>query len=56
MKFQIEGLIDQKDLYIKVTREELEQLCKDLFDKLTLPALKALEASGLTIEHIEQVN
>ncbi|CAI6347805.1 unnamed protein product [Macrosiphum euphorbiae] len=52
---QIEGLIDQKDLYIKVTREELEQLCKDLFDKVTLPALKALEASGLTIEHIEQV-
>ncbi|XP_060862869.1 hypoxia up-regulated protein 1-like isoform X1 [Metopolophium dirhodum] len=52
---QIEDLIDQKDMYIKVTREELEQLCKDLFDKVTLPALKALEASGLTIDHIKQV-
>jgi len=40
---------------IKVTREELEELCKDLFDKVVLPAQRALEASGLTIELIEQV-
>jgi len=40
---------------IKVTREELEELCKDLFDKVVLPAKRALEASGLTIEMIEQV-
>jgi len=43
-------------MYIRVTREELEELCKDLFDKVTIPALKALEASGLTIELIKQVN
>ncbi|XP_060869458.1 hypoxia up-regulated protein 1 [Metopolophium dirhodum] len=52
---QIEGLIDEKDMRIKVTREELEELCKDLFDKVVLPAKRALEASGLTIELIEQV-
>lgn len=40
---------------IKVTREELEGLCQDLFDKVVLPAQRALEASGLTIELIEQV-
>lgn len=40
---------------IKVSREELEDLCKDLFDKVVLPAQRALEASGLTIELIEQV-
>ncbi|XP_026815433.1 hypoxia up-regulated protein 1 [Rhopalosiphum maidis] len=52
---QIEGLIDEKDMRIKVTREELEELCKDLFDKVVHPAQRALEASGLTIELIEQV-
>lgn len=40
---------------IKVTRKELEELCEDLFDKVVLPAQRALEASGLTIELIEQV-
>lgn len=52
---QVEGLIDEKDMRIKVTREELETLCKDIFDKVALPAQKALEVSGLTIELIEQV-
>lgn len=40
---------------IKVTREELEELCKDLFNKVALPAQRALDASGLTIDLIEQV-
>lgn len=53
--FQVEGLIDEKDMRIKVSREELEELCKDLFDKVVLPAQRALESSGLTIELIEQV-
>lgn len=48
-------MIDEKDMRLKVTREELEELCKDLFDRAVLPAQKALEASGLTIELIEQV-
>ncbi|XP_050542490.1 hypoxia up-regulated protein 1 isoform X2 [Daktulosphaira vitifoliae] len=52
---QVEGLIDEKDMRIKVTREELDELCKDLFDRVTVPAQRALESSGLTIDIIEQV-
>lgn len=52
---QVEGLIDEKDMRIKVTREELEELCKDLFNKVALPAQRALDASGLTIDLIDQV-
>lgn len=40
---------------IRVTRETLEELCIDLFDKVVLPAQRALEASGLSIELIDQV-
>lgn len=40
---------------IKITREELEELCKDLFNKVAFPAQRALDASGLTIDLIEQV-
>lgn len=40
---------------IQVTREKLEELCKDLFDKVALPAKRALDASGLTIDVIDQV-
>lgn len=49
-------MIDEKDMRILVTRETLEELCKDLFDRVVLPAQRALEASGLTIDTIEQVN
>lgn len=42
-------------MHIKVTRKELEDICKDLFAKAVLPAKRALEASGLTIELIKQV-
>lgn len=48
-------MIDEKDMRIQVSREEFEELCKDLFDKVVLPAQRALEASGLTVELIEQV-
>lgn len=55
MLFQIENLIDKKNLRIKVTRDELEELCNDLFDKVALPAQRALEASKLTMDLIKQV-
>lgn len=53
--FQIKGLIDEKDMFIKVSREELIELCEDVFDKVALLGQRALEASGLTIGQIEQV-
>lgn len=49
-------MIDDKDMEIKVTREELEELCTDLLDNVIFTAKKALETCGLTMERIEQVN
>lgn len=48
-------MLDEKDMRIKITRDELEELCKDLLNKVVLPAQRALDASGLTIEVIDQV-
>jgi len=48
-------LLDEKDMRIKITRDELGELCKDLLKKVVLPAQRALDASGLTIEVIDQV-
>lgn len=42
-------------MFIKVSREELIELCEDVFDKVALLGQRALEASGLTIGQIEQV-
>lgn len=52
---QIEGLVDEKDFKHQVTRDTFESLCKDLFDRAPKPLAKALEASGLTLDVINQV-
>lgn len=52
---QVEGLLDDIDLKIQVTREQLEDLCKDLFDRIRSPIDQALKSSGLTIDVISQV-
>ena len=53
--FQVEGLLDDIDLKILVTREQLEELCKDLFDRIRSPVEQALKTSGLSIDVISQV-
>lgn len=52
---QIEGLLDEKDFRLQVTREQFELLCKDLYDRVTAPLEKALTASGLAMDVINQV-
>lgn len=52
---QIEGLIEEKDFKVQVTREKLEELCKDLFDRVTKPLDQALKASQLPLDVIQQV-
>lgn len=52
---QIEGLIDEIDFRLQVTREEFENLNKDLFDRVKLPVENALKTSGLTLDVINQV-
>lgn len=52
---QIEGLLDEKDFKFHVTREKLEELCADLFERVAAPVDKALEMAGLSIDVINQV-
>ncbi|KAH0539477.1 hypoxia up-regulated protein 1 [Cotesia glomerata] len=52
---QVESLLDDQDMKIPVTREKLEELCADLFERVTAPIKMALTTSGLTMDIISQV-
>ncbi|XP_015428864.1 PREDICTED: hypoxia up-regulated protein 1 [Dufourea novaeangliae] len=52
---QIEGLIDEHDFRLQVSREKLEQLCSDVFERVADPIKMALKTSGLTMDTISQV-
>lgn len=52
---QIEGLIDDHDFKLQVTRETLENICSDLFERVANPVKIALETSALTMDVISQV-
>uniref|UniRef100_A0A8D8AA93 Hypoxia up-regulated protein 1 n=1 Tax=Culex pipiens TaxID=7175 RepID=A0A8D8AA93_CULPI len=52
---QIEGLLDEQDFRLLVSREQFEELCKDLYTRVTAPLDRALAASGLSLDLITQV-
>ncbi|GAB1866073.1 Hypoxia up-regulated protein 1 [Camponotus japonicus] len=52
---QIEGLIDDIDFRMQVTREKLEEISADLFERITNPVKIALETSALTMDVISHV-
>lgn len=52
---QIEGLIEEHDFRVQVTRDKLEQLCSDLFERAVDPIKVALKTSGLSMDIISQV-
>lgn len=52
---QIEGLLDEQDFRLQVTREQFEELCGDLFDRAVSPLERALNNSGLDLSVINQV-
>ncbi|XP_017791456.1 PREDICTED: hypoxia up-regulated protein 1 isoform X2 [Habropoda laboriosa] len=52
---QIEGLIDEHDFRVQVTREKLEELCADLFERVANPVKIALKTSSLSMDVISQV-
>ncbi|KAK5643342.1 hypothetical protein RI129_007187 [Pyrocoelia pectoralis] len=52
---QIEGLIDEIDFKLKVTRDQLESLCGDLYDRVAAPVKQALKVAGLSTSVIGQV-
>lgn len=52
---QIEGLLDDEDFKMKVTRQELEDMCADMFKRVTTPIQDALKASEITMAEISDV-
>lgn len=52
---QIEGLIDDIDFRLQVSREKLEEISADLFERITNPVKIALETSALTMDVISHV-
>lgn len=45
----VEGLHEEKDFKMKVTRKQLESLCSDLLDRVSGPILSALKESGMSV-------
>ena len=46
---QIEGLLEDVDFSTKVTREDLESMCADLFDRVGKPVTDALNSADITM-------
>lgn len=52
---QVEGLLEEEDFKMKVSREELEKMCDDMFPRVTRVIDDALKTSELTREEISDV-
>lgn len=52
---QVEGLLEDIDFKAKVTREDFEEMNKDLFDRVTKPIEDALQTSQVTLPEITDV-
>lgn len=52
---QIEGLLDEQDFKLLVTREEMESLIPDLLKRVPKPVEQALKTSHLTMDVVGQV-
>jgi hypoxia up-regulated 1 len=46
---QVEGLIDDIDFKHRITREQFEKLCADLFERVRRPVDEVLNISGITL-------
>ncbi|XP_067129315.1 hypoxia up-regulated protein 1-like [Centruroides vittatus] len=52
---QVEGLLNDVDFKLTITRGEFEDLCSDLFERVQNPVKMALESSGMVMDEIDQV-
>uniref|UniRef100_A0A670YER9 Hypoxia up-regulated protein 1 n=1 Tax=Pseudonaja textilis TaxID=8673 RepID=A0A670YER9_PSETE len=52
---QIEGLLDDIDFKAKVSRQELENLCSDLFERVAGPVWQALSSAEMSLDEVDQV-
>ena len=46
---QVEGLLEDVDFRLKVTREEVDAMCSDLYDRVQEPVRQALQAADMTM-------
>lgn len=53
--FIVESLYEDTDFQATITREDFEEMCKDMLDSLTVPINKALEAANVTMAEIQHV-
>eukprot|EP00931_Biecheleriopsis_adriatica_P050390 TRINITY_DN2916_c0_g1_i1.p1 TRINITY_DN2916_c0_g1~~TRINITY_DN2916_c0_g1_i1.p1 ORF type:complete len:917 (+),score=314.47 TRINITY_DN2916_c0_g1_i1:111-2861(+) len=51
--FNVESLYEDTDFQATIKREEFEEMCKDMFDALTVPVEKALKAANLTMADVK---
>jgi len=52
---QVENLFEEKDFKMKVSRSKLEELCADLFERVSNPIKMAFDASSMTKDNIDTV-
>lgn len=52
---QVENVMEDIDLKVQVTRQEFEDMCADLFARVTQPIDDALVSSQISLEEISQV-
>lgn len=52
---QVEGLMDDIDFKAKVSRQEFEELCSDLFQRVAGPVQQALSSAEISLDEIDQV-
>ncbi|XP_048369198.1 hypoxia up-regulated protein 1 [Sphaerodactylus townsendi] len=52
---QIEGLLDDIDFKAKVSRQQFEDLCSDMFQRVAGPVHQALHSAGISLNEIDQV-
>lgn len=52
---QIESLFEEKDCKMKVTRKDFEELCADIFQRVSNPIKMASDSASMTKENIDRV-
>lgn len=53
--FIVESLYEDTDFQTNIKREEFEEMCKDMFARLTTPIESALKKAGITMEEIQHI-
>jgi hypoxia up-regulated 1 len=52
---QVEGLVDEIDFKHRITRDQFERLCADLFQRAKRPVEEVLNTSGISLVRIIQI-